>query len=1134
MKKRLIIHPLLRQLMRITLLQSLLITVSLTFSYGHKSHSQELMDRTVTVKAENVEIRKILTQIERQTKVKFVYSSNAIGAERKVSVRVIDSKLSDVLDKTLRPLQISYRLIGGQIMLHPGAGDSSEEPPSGDVPLEKAISGTITDENGNGLPGVSILLKDTQHGTSTNATGAFSIVVPDEHAILILSFVGYVSQEITVGDQSQFNVSLLPDQKALEEVIVVGYGTQKKSTLTGAIAAIKSEEILKSPTSNVTNSLTGRMPGVFTFQRSGKPGFNQADILIRGRSTTGNASPLIIVDGSERPTFGDIDPNEIETISVLKDASATALFGIKGGNGVILITTKVGQEGKARISYSGNLALQSYVNLPQILDAYTAASLLNEANANIGKEPAFSEIELMKYRDGSDPIRYPDVDWFDYLTRKVYPQHQHNINISGGSKIAKYFVSMGYLHEDGFFKKFDTPYGYRTTPFYNRYNIRSNFDINLNKDLVFSVKLGTRFEKRYTPAGNANSATDGEIEYLLHRINGLPSYGFAPMLPDGRLLENPSVGVNLFNPLGFLTRRGYGIKMNNAIESTLALNYNLKNLLEGLTFRTQLAYDAYYFAERRQNGNYASYVINQVTGDVTLNGTVQDTPLSGLVSAYNGTLNSNWQTSLNYSNNFQRHGVTGLFLFQRQSSKVAGAQAPFASQGFVGRLTYNFDDRYYVEFNGAYNGSENFAPTRRYGFFPALSAGWNVSNERFLKQLNWLTLLKVRGSIGKIGFDKIGGNRFLYLDEYGRTSTVTSGQGLYSKPNTATQFGLPSSVVTYPSVIHSRIGNPFITWETSTKRNIGFESNFFNGLLVLNADYFNENRTGLLLNRQSGLVTYGEAYPSVNLGEVYNYGYEIELRHDNRIGGIRYGIASHLSFARNKILNVDEPSNRPDYQKAAGHRIGQIRGYRTEGFYQSQTDIDDSPVNRLGRPIPGDLKFTDYDEDGAITSDDQVPIGYSNIPEYTFSTEPSVHWKQFSASVMFQGVANVSSNVQWNQRENNGNQMYEHMLGRWTPENSQNATWPALQPAIGGNFMSYNSNDFLLTNANYIKLRNAQISYLFSKDLASKLGLSSLRVTLSGQNLITWTQMRYLDPESSTKFVYPISRIYNLRLNLDL
>ncbi len=1032
-------------------------------------------------------------------------------------------------------LKSSWRtLVGCGLLLLQATGMRAQSEP---------IVGRVTAaDGGQPLEGASIVVKGTGMATQTDQSGNFRIQV-SLPAQLTVSYTGYFTREIPVRDGESLSIVLTPDELQLDEVVVVGYGQQRKSTLTGAVSTVGNRELVRAPVSNVTNAITGRIPGVFTAQRSGKPGDNQADIFIRGQATTGSSAALIIVDGAERQSFGDIDPNEIESISVLKDASATALFGIKGGNGVILVTTKSGREGKARINYTGSTALQTFSVLPKTLDAFTSASLLNEAYGNVGQSPAFTQAELEKFRDQSDPLRYPDFNWFDYITRDYYPQTQHNLNVSGGTKRVKYFVSGGYLFEDGILERFDNPYGYQTTPNYSRYNFRSNVDMQLTEDLDISVRLGGRLERRYAPAGDP-FYRNAEFEYLLSRVNAIPAYAFLPTLPDGRFMENPSAGVNLTNPLGWITRRGYFVQQNNAIESTLILNYNLGRLVKGLSFKGLYAYDGYFGANRRQEGSFTSYYINKETGDIIKGNSSfsqQDMPLGAVQFSYDGRMNYNLQTSLNYDNRFGIHQVTGLLLFQRQTESVMAAEPAFASQGLIGRVTYNYDDRYFAEVNAAYNGSENFAAGHRYGFFPAVSAGWNIGNEPFMRQVEWVDALKLRGSYGQIGFDRIGGNRFLYLEEYSRMTTLRTGaQGPYSLPNSATQFGYPTSVITYPSIIHARIGNPLITWETSTKRNIGLETSFLKGMFRLNADVFNEDRTGILLNRESGLATYGEPYPSVNFGEVHNKGYELELGYRHTAGTVTYGVNTQYSFARNRIISRDEPPGRPAYQKAAGYRIGQFRGYLTDGFYRSIEDIGQYTPTALGSPIPGDLKFVDYNRDGIINADDIAPIGYANVPEVTYSVEPFLHYRGFAFSMMLQGVDNVSTNLWFDQRWLSSNQMYSHMLGRWTPENADNASWPALQPAVGGNFMSYELNDFLLTDASFLRIRNVEIAFSLPQRFVNRLRLNNLRVFMTGQNLYTWTKVQHLDPENfqrrapqAATNVYPTSRIYNLGVNLE-
>jgi TonB-linked SusC/RagA family outer membrane protein len=1000
----------------------------------------------------------------------------------------------------------------------------------------RTITGTVTDRvQGLPVPGVSVKLKDTKTIAVTDANGKYTINVPAGPVTLIYIYIGYATQELKVeASVATQNVALSEDDTKLNEVVVIGYGTQKRTDITSAIVTIDSKEILKSPTSNVTNSLVGRVTGLTAVQQGGQPGRDAANINIRGISTYNNASAIVVVDGIERPEFGNIDPNEIESISVLKDAASTAVYGIRGANGVIVVTTKGGKEGRPRISYSGNYSRQSFTGLPKTLNSYDNARLINEANRNDGLTETWGADELQKFKDGSDPLGYPDVNWIDYLTKDSYGQTQHNINVSGGTKVIRYYVSAGYLNQDGIFKQFYSPFGINTTPNFNRYNFRSNLEINLSKDLTVGVRLGGRLEKIYTPSGLRSSFPYNNFEGLISRALQTPNFAFPVTLPDGRIAQNSSVGTNIWNPLAVISRFGTRNDDNNTIESTFNLNYKLDAITKGLSFKTTFAYDSYFTSNTERNANWAAYKYDRKTGVVTLESDKpRDEPLSTLIATSGGTINTNLQSGFNYQRSFGKHNLSGLVLFTRQLIKLEGSTAftspPKASQGVVNRIGYNYDEKYYAEFNASYNGSENFAPGYRYGFFPAVSAGWNVHREEFLKGNKTLTYLKIRGSYGKSGNDQLD-SRFLYLTEY----AVTTG---------GIQFGLPTSLVNYSTValLNNLPGNPLITWETGTKRNIGFESRWFKDALKFNVDVFDETRKDILTTRQSGLLTYGLDYPRLNIGEVYNKGYEAELDYQGQAGEVSFGMNAQISFSRNKIINKDEPINGPDQQKQQGKRVGQFFGFKTDGFYKSQEDINNSPVNQLGAMIPGDIKFVDVNGDGVINNDDRTAIGYSRNPEYSYSFSPRIAWKGFALSVLFQGVANVSSDLILSEN-NNGQQMYEFMLDRWTPETASTATWPALH-SRGTGFVNYNLNDMILQNAAYLKIRNAEISWTVPAKWAKSLRLGSLRLFANGQNLYTWTKFKmYYDPENinlavnnfSKQSLYPSSKVYNFGINLQL
>ncbi|TKC06807.1 TonB-dependent receptor [Pedobacter polaris] len=1001
------------------------------------------------------------------------------------------------------------------------------------------VTGVVKDASGP-LPGVGVKVKGTSNAISTDGDGRFLLKNVPSDAVLVFSSIGYKNQEVPLNGKTVLNITMEEDAQGLNEIIVVGYGTQKKASVTAAISQIGAEEIMKSPTPNPTNSLIGRLPGLIAVQTSGQPGADAATIRIRGIATlnSASASAIVVVDGIERPSFADVDPNEIETVSILKDAASTAIYGLKGANGVIVITTKVGKIGKPRVTYTGNYAAQTYTGLAVGLPALENAQLLNQSYLNDGKPAPFSDDAIQKFADKSDPIGYPDVQWFDYLTKKYYSQTQHNININGGTKIAKYFVSAGYSFQDGIFKKFPSPYGINTVPNYNRYNFRSNVDLTLNKDLTVGIKLGGRFATRYQPSGLLSSSAFSydTIEGMISRILQVPAYAYPVTLPDGRITANPNVGTNIWNPYAILTRYGTRNDDINTIESTFNVDYKLDFITKGLSFKGNFGYDSYYNNVERRNANWAAYVYNPITKEATLSTDTRnrDEPLGAVQDGgvTSGSTNMNLQTGFYYEREFGKNRVTGTLLGTRQLIRTTGGTAftapPRAAQGLAGRLFYNYDERYTVEVNGTYNGSENFAPGLRYGFFPSVSAGWTLTNEPFWKKNNILSYLKLRGSYGLVGNDRVSDNRFLYL-------TTFSG-------NTSVPFGNPLSITNFPTLFigDNALGNDVVTWETGYKRNIGLETRFLRDRLKLNIDVFDETRKDILTSSLSGSLLFGHNYPQFNRGEVYNKGYEVELDYQNQIGQVSFGLNAQVGYAKNRIVENDEPDGTPDFQARKGKSVGQFIGYVNDGFYTSAADIASSVKQQGFTPIPGDLKFKDLDGDGLITTLDQTSIGYTSNPEYVYSFTPRISYNGITLSVMFQGVANVSSNVILSE-QNNGQQMYPFMLNAWTPANAATATWPALH-SRGTASLNYALNDYTLQNGAYLKIRNVELAYTLPKAWSSALKLSNIRVFLNGQNLYTWTKFKmYVDPENLNvvnqtfplQALYPTSKVYNFGLNIN-
>ena len=1004
----------------------------------------------------------------------------------------------------------------------------------------------ISSADGATISGASIHVKNTTTTTVTNSEGMYTISA-GKGATLIFTFVGYETFEAVAKSEQVINVVLVPSVRSLNEVVLTGFTTQKKSEVTAAISTISGKDILKAPVTNITNTLMGRVTGVVAQQLSGRPGMNQSELYIRGR-VSNDSKALIVVDGIERETFGDIDPNEIETITILKDAASTALYGIRGANGVFVITTKSGRDGTARVSFTSNTGVQGYRSLPGILPAYESAMLHTEGQVNIGVPLAnrtFTDNDLRIFKEGTgDPLLYPNVNWYKALTRKHWLQTQNNINISGGTKFAKYFTSFGHTFEDGMFKRFPTRSNIKTTPDYNRYNFRSNVDFNLTKTTTIGVKIAGRLEKRYALSGISTGAdwrqawAHGE-EGFVSRILFIPSWGlpFTPEYannpynqngPYNQIEDFQRLGTNTYNPYAVMTGSGYFAWDNNIIESILNFNQKLDNITKGLSVRGVFGYTSNFSSVKFQTGSYAAYVLNRTTKDLSPTRNTFDAVLQGIRSQSFGDIKSTLQLFVNYERAFGKSNIASNIIGTRDIREIEGAgimAAPYANQGLVFNFTYNYNRKYFVQLNGAYNGSENYPTGSRYGLFPSLSGGYTISNEKFLKEVDWLRTLKVRGSIGLVGNPSPGG-RFPYLDAYSGGGSVL--------------FGDPNSPRPTQTFVHSQIGNAFFTWEKSLKRNIGLEASFFKNKLSLTADIYDDRRFDILLARNNtSLATYGEGLPRVNFGENYNHGFEIELIHQNQLGNFNYAINAQLSRNQNRVNIADDPGQQPAYLNVAGQRINQFRGFKVAGFYKDAADIAVSPKNKLtsNTSIPGDFKYQDINGDGVIDNLDQAPIGYSNIPEYVAGLNFSFGYKGISLSVLFQGVENVSSDLIW--YSSGTNQYYEPMLGRWTQDNP-NPTWPVTRPGnqAGGNPNETN-NDFLLQDAAYVKLRNVELRYSLPNKWISKIKIQGLSIYVNGQNLKTWTKFYGLDPENYTnqtgfdnkRTTYPSTRVINFGLN---
>ena len=1137
-------------IMKLTIL--LLFTGMMTVSASIYSQSTK-----INLDVKSASVLDVFKQIEAQSEFVFIYKNEVIDLNRKVDVKVEGSTIEAVLDELFKGTGVRYEILKKQVILTTKKAIPLKEintlKENGEQPQKKSLTGLVTDPKGEPVPGAAVIVKGTTTGITTDFEGKFKLEVPHDAKTLSVSFVGFQTQEVPIGNKTTFNILLEELTVGLEEVVAIGYGSQKKATMTGAVSKLAGEALLKSPVSNITNSLQGKVTGVTSIQQNGQPGLQNADIFIRGRATLGDATAIIIVDGVERSDFGSMDPNEIESMTVLKDASSTAIFGIRGANGVVVITTKQGKEARPVFSYSGNVSGNFYMDFPRRLNAYETAKLQNIGAHNNGKSDGWNfywtDEELEHFKNQDLPYEYADVDWMKTIIRKFNIQTQHNISVQGGTKRVKYYISSGYLHADGILKKFPSTLGISSTDSYSKYNFRSNLDIDVTNNLRVSLKAAGTMEDIYQPRAGS------DLGYQFYQMLNIPSNRSPVYLEDGRYaVGRYAPGHIPGNPIAEITQKGYLNGQKNRIEANLDVDLKMNWLTEGLSFKTLISYDNAMNSYMMQSASYSAYYIDRVTKEVLKHPSfLDDTALSGITSntswGPSGALSYNLQTGFDYAREFGKNNVTGLVRFTRRQTEINDkADAPFAYQGVVSRLTYNYDNKYLLEGSVAYNGSENFPKGKRYGIFPSGSVGYIISNEPFFKQnISFVDFLKIRASLGLVGNDKFPGGtaRFLYLDEYSvSSSTLNWTQPNATHPGTAYYFGQPSSPSKYEVMTHNRIGNPDITWETGLKTDIGIEANFFKDKIKLVADYFHERRSDILIDSRAGLTSYGEGYPKLNKGIVDNQGYEIEVDLHNNFGDFTVGLMASISHSANMVVEADDPPGIPDYQKIAGKRVGQFFGYTTAGFYNSEQDIYDWPENTMAKVVPGDLKFVDYNNDGVINSMDKHPILTSNLPEYNYSINPRIAYKNFSVSVLFQGTMKSMSDYLLTYN------YFEFMKDSWTPENyaaGKTIKWPALRDDWNGpSIAPAYSNDFVIKPNDYLKLRNLEIAYQLPVEFVKKLSMSSARVYISGQNLATWSSFKDfygVDPEvyvggsnahqtTKREYAYPLARTVNFGVNV--
>ena len=992
---------------------------------------------------------------------------------------------------------------------------------------QHVLKGKVIDGKDNPLVGASVAIKGTKQGAITDDDGRFILEVKNSDS-LVVSYQGFLTSTTQAGLLAEriFQLKENPNAK-LNEVVVVGYGQQKKITVTGAISTISVEEIKQFATPSLSNAISGKIPGIISRQSSGMPGGDAAQVYIRGFGTMENNAPLVLVDGIERD-LNDVNAQEIGSFTVLKDASATAVYGMRGANGVILITTKRGTLGKPKITFRTENAVLTALRRPDYINGYEYASLVNEGLANVGKninDGGFSVDDLQKYKDGSDPFLHPNVDWTDVVLNKNTFQSISNLSIIGGSNTIKYFTNVGFTHESGLYKV-DNLNNFNTNADLKRYNFRSNVDINLSKNLKLSLGLAGIIQLQNYP-GN----TSVDIFTALKRTTPID---FPIKNPDGSLGGNPDlIG---YNPYGIATQSGYMSYFTNTLQGTFGMIWDLSDLVtKGLSIGGRFAYDYYSFNQttRQKYFGVEQYKgIDPVSGNQQYNLLREELPLGYSISnSANRAIYT--EASINYNRTFGGHNLSGLLLFNQRDyvnlmAPTSIGNLPSRRQGIAGRVGYSYKDKYLLETDMGYNGSENFPKGKRFGFFPSVSAGWVISNESFWKT-DFINMLKIRGSYGRVGNDQIGGNRFLFL-------TTINRNGLSYPFGNDQQYS--------PGFDEAAIGNPDVTWEVATKSDLGLDLELFSGKVRLQTDIFQEDRKGILMQLGSVPLISGisqNVIPFANIGKVHNKGIDALLEIKNTTAsGWFYSIRGNFTFAKNRIIEDNTPDQLYAYQdpRLQGASIDQPLALVATGFYKDQHDINSSPLQTYSTTLkPGDIKYLDVNGDGKIDDYDRVYMGYPRTPEIMYGFGGTIAYKGIDLSLYFTGATKTSillggpsmypfgSNV-----IGPNNVLREYYDNRWTPDNP-NPKYPSPGDSYSQN--NYRPSSVWLKDASYLRLRNAEIGYNLQSSLLNKIHLKEIRFFVNGTNLFTWDKLKFLDPESDDGTGgYPIQRSINFGLQI--
>lgn len=1010
------------------------------------------------------------------------------------------------------------------------------------------------------LIGATVMVKGSTVGVSTDLDGNFSIDVPDKAKFLVVSYVGMEQKELQISKlrEKGNEIYLDPMKGVLDEVVVTGMGSRKKITVTGAVTNVDVDDMKHFSTSNLSNALAGNVPGVMAMQTSGQPGKNKSEFWIRGISTFGaKKSAYILVDGFERENIDDLNIEDIETFTVLKDASATAIYGSKGANGVVLITTKHGKEGKINVNAKFETAYNSRTKTPEFVDGLTYAGLLNEARITRSQGVYFSPTEMELFANGLDPDLYPNVDWKDLLLKDGAMSYRANVNISGGGKAARYYASISYVNDEGMYKTDSTLKDkYNTNANYGRWNYRVNLDIDVTPTTLIKIGTSGDLSTRNAPGMGDDFVWDSLFGYNAILTPVMYSNGYVPMVNIGR-------DDNRTNPWVMTTQTGYKTWWNNNLQNNISLEQDLRFITRGLRFTGRFGYDTYNensIYHLQQPERWYANGRDKATGEVIFD-KIKDKVDMYQASENAGSRRTFLDLLLSYNRDFGVHNVVGNLKYtwdeNIQTQNIGTDIKNSVSQknlAFAGQVAYNYDYRYFADFNFGYNGSENFADGHRFGFFPAFSVGWALNREKFMENIEWLDMLKVRYSWGKVGNDGIyeGNNRvrfpYLYTIDY-------TGYDDNGNPIPVYNFGTLGSPTrpSYQQGLHySSLAARNVTWEVAKKQDIGLDLALFNNTFTLTVDYFHERRSGIYMLRNYLPGSLGlESNPWANVGSVKSEGFDGNFKYENRFGEVALTVRGNITYSKNTILDYDVENNVYPYQYNTGYRVDQVRGLIAEGLFADYDDIRNHPKQMFGDVQPGDIKYKDVNGDGVVDDGDIVAIGATNKPNLMYGIGVSAMWRGFDFNVLFQGAGKSTVSMNGKTVWAFSQDRYGQILGdlvkdRWVdsetaaqlgiPANENpNASYPRMVLLEGyASHNNYRSSTFWTRDCSYLRLKNLEIGYTLPKDLLATLHMENARVFVQATNLFTFSNFKLWDPEmgSSNGEAYPLTKAFTAGLTV--